>query len=95
MGGVECPLPVAFALRPARKLVRGLRHELNEDERYLIADDVVQRACNNTVTPGRSYKNCRRRFRVMNCLADHGADAAAIPQITDSKAADRRGRKGP
>jgi hypothetical protein len=33
---------IAFALRRARKLVRGLRHELSEDERYLIADDVVQ-----------------------------------------------------
>jgi hypothetical protein len=34
-------------------------------------------------------------LKVMNCLANHGADAAAIPQITDSKAADRCGRKGP
>jgi hypothetical protein len=33
---------IAFALRRARKLVRGLRHELSEEERYLIADDVVQ-----------------------------------------------------
>jgi hypothetical protein len=33
---------IAFALRRARKLVRGLHHELSEDERYLIADDVVQ-----------------------------------------------------
>jgi hypothetical protein len=32
---------VAFALRSARKLVRGLRHELNEEERFRVADDVV------------------------------------------------------
>jgi hypothetical protein len=34
---------IAFALRRARKLVRGLRHELSEDERFLVADDVVHR----------------------------------------------------
>ena len=34
---------IAFALMRARKLVRGLRHGLSEDERYLIADDVVPR----------------------------------------------------
>ncbi len=34
---------IAFALREARKLVRGLRQELTEDERYRVADDVVQR----------------------------------------------------
>jgi hypothetical protein len=33
----------AFALMRARKLVRGLRHGLSEEERYLVADDVVQR----------------------------------------------------
>jgi hypothetical protein len=32
---------VAFALRRARKLVRGLRHELDEAERFRVADDVV------------------------------------------------------
>jgi len=32
---------IAFALTRARKLVRGLRQGLSEDERYLIADDVV------------------------------------------------------
>ena len=32
---------VAFALMRARKLVRGLRQGLSEEERYLIADDVV------------------------------------------------------
>jgi hypothetical protein len=32
---------VAFALRQARKVVRGLRQGLSEDERYLVADDVV------------------------------------------------------
>jgi hypothetical protein len=30
-------------LRGARKLVRGLRQGLTEDERYRVADDVVQR----------------------------------------------------
>lgn len=32
---------IAFALARARKLVRGLRQGLSEDERYLIADAVV------------------------------------------------------
>jgi len=30
-----------IALMGARKLVRGLRHGLSEEERYLVADDVV------------------------------------------------------
>jgi len=34
---------VAFALRGARKLVRGLRQGLSEEERYRVADDVVHR----------------------------------------------------
>jgi hypothetical protein len=34
---------IAFALMRARKLVRGLRQGLSEDERYRVADDVVQR----------------------------------------------------
>lgn len=34
---------IAFALRGARKLVRGLRQELTEEERYRVADDVVHR----------------------------------------------------
>ena len=34
---------IAFALRGARKLVRGLREELTEEERYRVADDVVHR----------------------------------------------------
>jgi hypothetical protein len=33
---------IAFALRRARKLVRGLRQVLTEEERFQIADDVVQ-----------------------------------------------------
>jgi len=32
---------IAFALRGARKLVRGFREELTEEERYRVADDVV------------------------------------------------------
>jgi hypothetical protein len=32
---------VPFALRGARKLVRGPRQELTEEERYRVADDVV------------------------------------------------------
>jgi hypothetical protein len=32
---------IAFALRSARKLVRGLREGLTEEERFRIADDVV------------------------------------------------------
>jgi hypothetical protein len=38
---------VAFALRGARKLVRGLRQELSEDERYRVADGVVHRLQKN------------------------------------------------
>jgi len=34
---------VAFALIGARKLVRGLRQGLDEDERFRVADDVVHR----------------------------------------------------
>jgi hypothetical protein len=34
---------IAFALMRARKLVRGLRQGLSEEERYLVADDVVHR----------------------------------------------------
>jgi len=34
---------IAFALRGARKLVRGLRQGLSEEERYRVADDVVHR----------------------------------------------------
>jgi hypothetical protein len=34
---------IVFALMRARKLVRGLRQGLSEDERYLIAEDVVHR----------------------------------------------------
>jgi hypothetical protein len=34
---------IAFALRGARKRVRGLREELNEEERYRVANDVVHR----------------------------------------------------
>jgi hypothetical protein len=36
-------LRFAFALRQARKLVRGLRQGLSENERYLVADDMVRR----------------------------------------------------
>jgi hypothetical protein len=32
---------IAFALMRARKIVRGLRQGLSEDERYAIADHVV------------------------------------------------------
>ncbi len=34
---------IAFALMRARKLVRGLRQGLTEEERYLVTDDVVHR----------------------------------------------------
>jgi len=34
---------IAFALTRARKLVRGPRQGLSENERFLIADDVVER----------------------------------------------------
>ena len=32
---------IAYALIRARKVVRGLRHELTEDERYEVADAAV------------------------------------------------------
>jgi hypothetical protein len=34
---------IAFALIRARKIVRGLRQGLTEDERYAVADATVQR----------------------------------------------------
>jgi hypothetical protein len=34
---------IAYALIGARKLVRGLRHGMTEEERYRVADDVVHR----------------------------------------------------
>ena len=34
---------IAFALRSARKLVRGLREEMTEEERYRVANDAVRR----------------------------------------------------
>jgi hypothetical protein len=33
---------IAFALRRARKVVRGLKQELTEAERFAVADHVVQ-----------------------------------------------------
>jgi len=32
---------IAFALRRAAKIVRGLKQALTEDERFTVADDVV------------------------------------------------------
>ena len=40
-GGDRLGFAIAFALRGARKLVRGLREELTEEERYRVAGDVV------------------------------------------------------
>jgi hypothetical protein len=40
-GGDLLRFAIAFALTRARKLVRGLRQGLTEDERYVVADDVV------------------------------------------------------
>jgi hypothetical protein len=34
---------IAFALKEARKIIRGLRQGLSEEERYQIADEVVNR----------------------------------------------------
>jgi hypothetical protein len=39
---------IAFALIKARKLVRGLRQTLDEDERFRVADDVVLCATEGT-----------------------------------------------
>ena len=50
---------IALALMRARKLVRGLRQGLSEDERYLIADDVVQRLQQHG-DPGTYHASCRR-----------------------------------
>jgi hypothetical protein len=54
---------VAFALRGARKLVRDLRPELDEAERFRVADDVFT-SFNSTVTPGGSKTIYRLRTRV-------------------------------
>jgi hypothetical protein len=40
--GDQLQFTIAFALRGARKIVRGLRHGLSESERYRVAGDVVQ-----------------------------------------------------
>ena len=53
---------VAFALRRARKLVRGLRNELDEAERFRVVDDVVHQL-NSMATPGGSKTICRRQAR--------------------------------
>ncbi len=42
---------IAFALRRARKVVRGLTDGLTESERYAVAEHVC-RSCKSTVTPG-------------------------------------------
>jgi hypothetical protein len=45
---------IAFALRGARKLVRGLRQELTEEERYRVANDVVHRFELSQIAPRHS-----------------------------------------
>jgi hypothetical protein len=44
------------------------------------------------IASGPSNYSLNVRITVINCLADHGAGAAAIPPITDTKANDRRVR---
>ena len=41
--GFAVVFAIAFALKGACKLVRGLRQELTEEEGYRVADDVVNR----------------------------------------------------
>ena len=50
---------IAFALRGARKLVRGLPQELTEEERYRVADDVVDRLQQHgvAITMNTAYQN--------------------------------------
>ncbi len=38
---------IAFALRGASKLIRGLKRGLTEEERYRVADDVMNRLQQN------------------------------------------------
>ena len=52
---------IAFALMRARKLVRGLRQGLSEDERYLIADGAWFTDCGGTAILGTCRESCRRR----------------------------------
>ena len=33
---------IAFALRRSRKIIRGLKEGLNEDERYAVADHAIE-----------------------------------------------------
>jgi hypothetical protein len=39
--GEELRYAIAFALRRARKIIRGLKDGLTEEERYAVADHVV------------------------------------------------------
>jgi hypothetical protein len=67
---------VAFALRHARNLVRGLKQGLTEDERYRVADDVVtanQLGCGRVIT--------RRRYRPRSCRGPRcGRGSKTSPQ---------------
>jgi len=53
---------IAFALRGARKLVRGLREELTEEERYRVANDVMHRLKQHG-DPARKRALCTRALR--------------------------------
>ena len=53
---------IAFALRGARKLVRGLREELTEEERYRVANDVMHRLKQHG-DPARKRALCTRSLR--------------------------------
>ena len=56
---------IAFALRGARKLVRGLHHELTEEERYRVADDFAHRLKRHGDPCGclRTYRHPRKGIR--------------------------------
>ena len=57
---------IAFALIKARKVVRGLRQGLTEDERYVVADAVVWRLKEHGDPPGCKRIDANEHSRVKN-----------------------------
>ena len=69
---------IAFALRGARKLVRGFREELTEEERYRVANDVVDRLSNTAIRGGCLRFAAARKRNAMIGLSHVGRDAPRL-----------------
>ena len=68
--GVLLGFAIAFALRGARKLVRGLREELTEEERYRVANDgraPIETTRRPVATIGRTAAQKRTLHAVSGC----------------------------